>query len=102
MTTIAKTTLLALVLLAGSMQLTQAATPYTTDLSTLPAKVAQAARAAQPGIVLKKHRLLWTSDEGEYLIVGVLYGQFYRFKITSSGRVVSVTELDTGNPSSNS
>ena len=70
MTTIAKTTLLALVLLAGSMQLTQAATPYTTDLSTLPAKVAQAARAAQPGIVLKKHRLLWTSDEGEYLIVG--------------------------------
>lgn len=60
----------------------------------LPPVVVEAAKAAKPGIILKKAKLTWRTDEGVYIVVGRLYSGQWRMNITSSGDVLSVVELD--------
>ena len=57
----------------------------------LPEAIRNIAKAAKPGIVLKKARLSWRNDEGTYIILGDYYSQKWRVRVTASGRVLSVT-----------
>lgn len=64
------------------------------SVEILPAAVVEAAKKAKPGIILKKAKLTWRTDEGVFIVVGRLYGDQWRMNITRSGKILSVVELD--------
>jgi hypothetical protein len=64
------------------------------SMEGVPEAVVNTAKKAKPGIVLKKSRLTWRTDEGVYIVVGRYYGTPWRFNITRSGELLSMVEVD--------
>ena len=60
-------------------------------INILPLDLQVKARQAKPGIVLKKARLSWQTDEGVYIVLGNYYSQKWRIKISPNGTIASVT-----------
>ena len=84
-------------LLVGTLfsTFTQAETPYDAraefmPMEQVPERVQEAARNAKAGTYLQKAKLSWETDEGVYTVMASYYGQIWRIRVTSSGKVLSV------------